>query len=75
MESEDPNSHRMRGETVVTVQIGNPVCTVNGTCIVLDVTPQIRNDRTLAPVRAVAEAFDADVTWLHRRNVVTVTTH
>ena len=63
-----------RGETVVKIQIGSPVFTVNGVDVELDVAPQIRNNRTLVPVRAVAEAFDADVTWLHRRNIVIITT-
>ena len=49
--------------TVVVVQIDNPVMTVNGMDITLDVPPRIVNSRTLAPVRAVSASFDANVDW------------
>lgn len=62
--------------TVVTMQIGNSVFTVMNDLIAansysfaqtknieLDVPPQIINDRTLVPARAVAESFGAEVDW------------
>ena len=43
--------------------IDNPVITVNGEEITLDVAPVKINDRTLVPIRAVAESFEAEVLW------------
>lgn len=51
------------GETSVNMQIHNPCMYVNGEEITLDQVPIIKDDRTLVPVRAVAESFDADVEW------------
>lgn len=36
---------------------------VNGTQIATDVAPVIINDRTMVPVRAIAEALNCDVAW------------
>ena len=36
---------------------------VDGQAIQLDQPPVIINDRVLVPMRALAEALDADVTW------------
>lgn len=53
----------VKGENTVIMIIGNQDITVSGKTITLDVPPQIVNDRTLVPVRAVAESFDTDVAW------------
>jgi len=53
----------VKEKTVITMQIGHTVMTKNGTSITLEVPPTIVNSRTLVPVRAVAEAFDAQVEW------------
>ena len=37
--------------------------TLNGTPVVFDVEPQIINDRTMVPLRAIAEALDSFVVW------------
>lgn len=37
--------------------------TLNNEPIVFDVEPQIINDRTMVPLRAIAEALDAFVVW------------
>ena len=52
-----------RGGALVVMQIGNPAMSVNGEYIELDVAPQLVGGRTLVPVRAVAESFDARVDW------------
>ena len=49
--------------TVVKLTIGNPVATVNGQEITLDSPGVIVDERTLVPVRFVAEAFGAKVWW------------
>ncbi len=41
--------------------------------IVLDVAPLIKNDRTLVPLRAVAEAFSAHVEWVGETRTVLIT--
>lgn len=52
-----------RGEINIRMNIGYPVMYKNIKDIFLDVAPQIVNGRTLVPVRAIAESFDADVRW------------
>jgi len=42
--------------------------------IELDVPPQIVNDRTLVPLRAISEALDAEVEWHNDTRTVTITT-
>lgn len=36
---------------------------LDGTLLQMDTQPQVRNQRTMAPVRALAEALGADVAW------------
>ena len=54
------------GKTCVTMEVGNPVMTANGTQIPIDengTVPIIRDSRTLVPVRAVIEAMGGTVEW------------
>lgn len=53
----------VRNNEVVVIQIGNTVGSKNGTAFSLDVAPQIINDRTMIPVRAVSEALGCAVDW------------
>lgn len=50
------------GVTIV-LQIGNVNVTKNGEPIVLDVPAEIIDDRTMVPVRFVAESMDCKVDW------------
>jgi len=50
-------------DIVIVMQIDNVVMSVNEKEITLDVPPQLVDDRTLVPVRAVAEGLDAEVQW------------
>ena len=52
-----------RGETRVTLTIGESYISVNGERKEQDVPAQIVNSRTMIPVRAVAEAFSCTVGW------------
>ncbi len=52
-----------KGDTVVTLQIGSNVMTVNGAEKIIDVPAYVENGRTMVPVRACAEAFNLDVEW------------
>lgn len=49
--------------TNVTMTIGEDVYYVNGEKRYLDVPPMVLNDRTVVPVRAVAESFGCNVDW------------
>jgi hypothetical protein len=59
-------------DIVVILQIGNNVMTRNGENIALDVPAQIVNNRTLVPVRAIAESFGADVEWCQESQTVII---
>lgn len=52
-----------RGATTVILPIGSTSPTVNGQVWNLDVPAKIVNDRTLAPLRFVGEAFGGTVAW------------
>ena len=52
-----------KDDIVIIMQIDNTTIEVSGKEIVLDVPPQLIGDRTLVPVRAVAEGLDTDVDW------------
>ena len=64
------------GETVLTLQIGNPEMTVNGTAQKVDpgrgTTPVLVSDRTLMPVRAIIEAIGGTVEWDEATQTVTL---
>ena len=53
-------------DVIVSLQIDNPVMTVNGENQEIDesgTSPVIVNERTLVPVRAIIEAFGGTVSW------------
>lgn len=63
---------------IITMQIGNTELFVSDffdgdTSLVLDVVPQIADDRTLVPVRAVSEALGCRVDWDGETRTVTIT--
>jgi len=58
--------------TTIILQIGSKNMYVNGKLVVLDSAPIIRNDRTLLPIRFVAEALGAQVGWDDSTKKVTI---
>ena len=62
-----------KGFTTVTMQIGSNIMTRNGVEIELDVPARLVNDRTMVPVRAVAESFGVDVRWDEDNQTVILT--
>lgn len=52
-----------RGDRTVIIFIGNPIMTVNGSPTKLDVSAAIVDGRTLVPLRAIATALGATVTY------------
>ena len=57
------------------MQLGNPEMTVNGVVYPLDAAPFAINGRTLIPVRAVSEAFAAEVEWIQETSTVKIATY
>ena len=53
----------VKGDTKIALTIGKNVIYVNDEPIELDVAPLIIDERTLVPVRAIAESFGLDVGW------------
>ena len=73
----DNNTQTATGKldsTTVSISIGSKVLYKNGVPVELDVPAQLISGYTMVPVRAVAEAFDADVEWDGDSNTVYVTT-
>ncbi len=62
-----------KADTTVEMTIDNNVIKVSGKEVTLDVAPQIVEDRTLVPARAVAESFGASVGWDGDTRTVTIT--
>ena len=56
----------------IRLTIGQNTLYKNGQAIALDVPAKIMNDRTMVPVRAIAEAFSADVDWVQAAQLVTI---
>lgn len=57
----------------ITVTIGANFITKNGEKIEIDVPAMLYNDRTLVPLRAVAEALDCKVDWVDETQTVLIT--
>ena len=65
-------AYAVRGQDTVAIQIGNDTMYRNQTPVALDVPAKALNGRTLVPVRAVSEAFHADVQWDAAQNRVVI---
>ncbi len=61
-------------EKTVTVQIDSMTMIVNDDAVALDVPARLIGDFTYVPLRAVSEAFDADVQWDEDSQTVTIAT-
>ena len=59
-------------DRVIQMSVGNNVMLVDNKEVELEVAPFVRDDRTLVPVRACAEAFDLNVQWLQESRTVKV---
>jgi uncharacterized repeat protein (TIGR02543 family) len=60
-------------QTIIVLQIGKSVFSVNGISKTLDSPPVIKNGRTLVPIRAVIEALGGSVGWDGTARKATVT--
>jgi Copper amine oxidase N-terminal domain. len=61
-----------KGDRVVKLKIGSKVLYVNGTAINMDVAPEIKNGRTMLPLRWVGTALGVTVEWDEEARTVTV---
>lgn len=58
------------GNRIVQMSIGSKKITVDGNDKTIDSPVMVKNDRTLVPIRVIAEAFDKTVTWYDEGIVV-----
>ena len=63
----------VKGDLQITIKIGVTVMMANDKEITLDVPAQLINDRTLVPLRAIAEALGNTVEWDGATQTVTIT--
>lgn len=74
----DEHTHTVRstkGDITVSLTVNYPRIDINGEDVQLDSAPKIVNGRTLVPVRAISEAFKADVEWVESERTVVITTN
>jgi hypothetical protein len=60
-------------DVVIQLWIDNPVATVNGVSVTLDVAPFIVNGRTVVPIRFVSENLGATVEWISETKEILIT--
>ena len=58
--------------TIITLKIGDVNATVDGKNVVNDVVPMVVNNRTMLPIRFVAEELGASVAWSSATNTVKI---
>lgn len=56
----------------INMTIGDNIAYVNGNEVLLDVAPQIRDDRTVVPMRFIAESFNLNVDWDGNSNTIII---
>lgn len=58
----------------IKLSINSNAAYLNGKEYTLDVAPQIINERTMLPIRFIAEGFNFNVFWDYETSVITITT-
>ncbi len=58
------------GEQTISMTLGEKTATVNGVSVPLDVPAQIMNNRTLVPVRFIADCISKEVIWDQENYIV-----
>lgn len=58
---------------ILTLAIGNRTAYFNETAGTLDVAPIVLNDRTMLPIRFIAESFKFEVDWAEETQTITIT--
>lgn len=62
-----------KGDAVILLTIGSSAVFLNETAHILDTAPVIINDRTMLPIRFIAEGFGYEVGWDGETSTVTLT--
>lgn len=60
-------------DDVIKLTIDSVTAYLNDTANTLDVTPIVVNDRTMLPIRFIAESFHFDVDWDEENSIITIT--
>ncbi len=60
-------------QNTIILTINNTTAYLNGAAQTLDTAPTIINDRTMLPIRFIAESFGFDVDWNNENQIVTIT--
>ncbi|MNQ98899.1 hypothetical protein D3C85_1146140 [compost metagenome] len=63
-----------KGNSILTLVVGNTTGTLNGKSITLDAPPTIMNGSTLVPVRFIAESLGTKVEWIPESTTVNIST-
>lgn len=63
----------MRNNKTVSVTVGKATMKVNGSPLIMDVEPEIRDGRVMLPVSWIGRALDAEVTWEPQTKQVIIT--
>lgn len=63
-----------KDEYIVTIKYGDSVMYKNGEAIALEQPADVINNRTMIPVRAIAEAMDFAVTWDGHHSLILIST-
>ena len=63
----------VRGDIKISLAIDSDRLYVNGNERIIDIPAQIVNDRTMVPIRAIAESFDCVVDWEQNTKTVIIT--
>lgn len=62
-----------KAKTSIILTIGQKDATIDGKTVSNDVAPKIVNDRTMLPIRFIAEALGAKVDWIEESQTVKIT--
>lgn len=72
----DQSTHTVtatKGTHTIILTIGSPTATVDGVKVTLDVPGKLINNRTMVPVRFIAQGFSAKVDWSQDTQTVIIT--
>jgi len=62
-----------RGNTEIRLTVGSTIAYRNGRRLLLDVAPMVVNDRTMVPIRFIAESIGASVSWTPETQTIQIT--
>ncbi|WP_458406845.1 copper amine oxidase N-terminal domain-containing protein, partial [Anaerotignum sp.] len=72
-DKEDEDTSKDDEQKYIRLTIGQKIVWLFDEYVVNDVAPEIKNDRTMLPIRIIAEALGATVTWNETEQKVTIT--